>query len=37
MLGDLKDQRGFTMWATLWLSECWRLAWPGPAYRDLQN
>ena len=29
MLGDLKDQRSFTMWATLWLSECWRLAKPG--------
>ncbi len=29
MLGDLKDQRSFIMWATLWLSECWRLAKPG--------
>lgn len=29
MLGDLKDQRSFVMWATLWLSECWRLAKPG--------
>ncbi len=29
MLGDCKDQRSFTMWATLWLSECWRLAKPG--------
>jgi site-specific DNA-methyltransferase (adenine-specific) len=29
MLGDLKDQRSFTLWATLWLSECWRLARPG--------
>jgi len=29
MLGDLKDQRSFTMWATLWLGECWRLAKPG--------
>lgn len=29
MLGDLKDQRSFTLWATLWLSECWRLAKPG--------
>lgn len=29
MLGDLKDQRSFTMWATLWLAECWRLANPG--------
>ena len=29
MLGDLKDQRSFVMWATLWLSECWRLSKPG--------
>lgn len=29
MLGDCKDQRSFTLWATLWLSECWRLAKPG--------
>lgn len=29
MLGDLKDQRSFITWATLWLSECWRLARPG--------
>lgn len=29
MLGDLKDQRSFITWATLWLSECWRLAKPG--------
>lgn len=29
MLGDCKDQRSFAMWATLWLSECWRLARPG--------
>ncbi|WP_428568696.1 MAG: DNA-methyltransferase [Solidesulfovibrio sp. DCME] len=29
MLGDIKDQRSFVMWATLWLSECWRLAKPG--------
>lgn len=29
MLGDCKDQRSFVMWATLWLSECWRLARPG--------
>jgi len=29
MLGDCKDQRSFTLWATLWLSECWRLARPG--------
>jgi len=26
MLGDCKDQRSFALWATLWLSECWRLA-----------
>ena len=29
MLGDCKDQRSFILWATLWLSECWRLAKPG--------
>ncbi len=29
MLGDLKDQRSFVMWASLWLAECWRLAKPG--------
>lgn len=29
MLGDCKDQRSFTLWATLWLSEAWRLAKPG--------
>ena len=29
MLGDLKDQRSFILWATLWLSECWRLTRPG--------
>lgn len=29
MLGDCKDQRSFITWATLWLSECWRLAKPG--------
>jgi len=29
MLGDCKDQRSFALWATLWLSECWRLAKPG--------
>ena len=29
MLGDRKDQRSFITWATLWLSECWRLAKPG--------
>lgn len=26
MLGDAKDQRSFTLWCTLWLSECWRVA-----------
>lgn len=29
MLGDGKDQRSFFAWATLWLTECWRLAKPG--------
>ncbi|GFK94403.1 Modification methylase DpnIIB [Fundidesulfovibrio magnetotacticus] len=29
MLGDLKDQRSFTMWATLWLGECWRVSRSG--------
>ena len=29
MLGDNKDQRSFTVWATLWLSECWRIARDG--------
>jgi site-specific DNA-methyltransferase (adenine-specific) len=29
MLGDCKDQRSYTLWATLWLSECWRLAKAG--------
>jgi site-specific DNA-methyltransferase (adenine-specific) len=29
MLGDCKDQRSFALWATLWLSECWRLTKPG--------
>ncbi len=29
MLGDNRDQRSFTLWATLWLSECWRLAKDG--------
>lgn len=28
MLGDLKDQRSFIMWSSLWLSECWRVARP---------
>lgn len=26
MLGDAKDQRSFTLWCTLWLTECWRVA-----------
>lgn len=26
MLGDGKDQRGFLAWATMWLTECWRVA-----------
>lgn len=29
MLGDNKDQRSFTTWATLWLTECWRIARDG--------
>lgn len=29
MLGDCRDQRSFTLWMTLWLSECWRIAKPG--------
>ena len=29
MLGDAKDQRSWTMWCTLWLSECWRVAREG--------
>ncbi len=29
MLGDNKDQRSFLAWATLWLSECWRIARDG--------
>lgn len=29
MLGDNKDQRSFLAWATLWLSECWRIAKEG--------
>jgi DNA modification methylase len=29
MLGDCKDQHSFMAWATMWLSECWRLAKPG--------
>ncbi len=26
MLGDGRDQRSFTLWAALWLAECWRIA-----------
>lgn len=29
MLGDSKDQRSWTRWCSLWLTECWRLAKPG--------
>lgn len=29
MLGDNKDQRSWTLWSTLWLSECWRAAREG--------
>ena len=29
MLGDGKDQRSFTAWAVLWLSECWRVSKDG--------
>lgn len=29
MLGDAKDQRSWTMWCTLWLAECWRIAREG--------
>ena len=29
MLGDARDQRSFAFWATLWLSECWRVAHDG--------
>ena len=29
MLGDSKDQRSWTMWCTLWLAECWRIAREG--------
>ncbi len=28
-LGDSRDQRGFSLWCSLWLAECWRLARPG--------
>jgi site-specific DNA-methyltransferase (adenine-specific) len=29
MLGDGKDQRSFTTWAAIWLSECWRISKDG--------
>lgn len=29
MLGDAKDQRSWTLWCSLWLSECWRVAKDG--------
>ena len=29
MLGDAKDQRSWTMWCTLWLGQCWRIAKDG--------
>lgn len=29
LLGDGKDQRSFYAWASLWLSECWRIAKDG--------
>lgn len=29
MLGDAKDQRSWTLWSTLWLSQCWRVARDG--------
>lgn len=29
MLGDNRDQRSFTLWASLWLAECWRVARDG--------
>ena len=29
MLGDAKDQRSWTMWCTLWLGQCWRIAKEG--------
>lgn len=27
--GDNRDQRGFGYWASLWMSECWRVTKPG--------
>lgn len=29
MLGDTRDQRSYIFWATLWLSECWRVTRDG--------
>lgn len=29
MLGDARDQRSWTLWCALWLSECWRIARDG--------
>ena len=29
MLGDTRDQRSYLTWATMWLSECWRVARDG--------
>lgn len=29
MLGDARDQRSYSTWATMWLSECWRVARDG--------
>lgn len=29
MLGDAKDQHSWTLWCTLWLAECWRIAQAG--------
>ncbi|GAB1254760.1 DNA-methyltransferase [Desulfovibrio falkowii] len=29
MLGDAKDQHSWTLWSTLWLSQCWRVARDG--------
>jgi len=29
MLGDTRDQRSYIFWATLWLSECWRVTRAG--------
>ncbi len=29
MLGDSKDQRSWTMWCSLWLGQCWRIARDG--------